>query len=105
MIRALVEEHGGGRQMVRARFWPRWSPAVLAVLAVLVASAAGAAADGSWPAAALLVVVGALLGGRAVQESGAAVALAAETFEGAAGAAEAVSVARADLVVEPAEAA
>jgi hypothetical protein len=85
LMRTLVEEHGRGRQLARARLWPRWSRALLVVLVVLALVAAEAASDGSWLAAGLLFVLSVLLAGRAAQESGAAVAVATDTFERSAG--------------------
>jgi O-antigen biosynthesis protein len=69
-----VEEHGGGRQLVRVRSWPRYSiPAVM-----LVVLAAGlsimAALDHAGAVAALFLVVAGLLGLRALQESARAAA-------------------------------
>jgi GT2 family glycosyltransferase len=54
-----VEEHGAGKQLVRARVWPRCSPNWLALILVLVALSAGMALGGA-PG------VGVLLGAQAV---------------------------------------
>jgi GT2 family glycosyltransferase len=54
-----VEEHGAGKQLVRARVWPRCSPNGLALILVLVALSAGAALGGAR-------AIGALLGAQAV---------------------------------------
>jgi hypothetical protein len=53
-LRMAVEEHGGGKQMVRFRAWPRfWINGTGAVL-LLSALSAGAALDHAWFATALL---------------------------------------------------
>jgi hypothetical protein len=101
-VRTLVEEHGRGRQLVRARLWPRLSVALVAVIGVIGVAAADAVSDGSWPAAVLLIVLGVILAGRAAQESGAAIALATETFERQAGANEPVPVAPPEAVAQEA---
>jgi O-antigen biosynthesis protein len=49
-----VEEHGGGRQLMRFKSWPRPSLAGLVVALLLAALAAAAGLDGAWPACALL---------------------------------------------------
>ena len=53
-LRHTVEEHGGGKQLVRHRIWPRpsWVGAVLAIL--LLALALAAVGDGAWSAGAVL---------------------------------------------------
>jgi GT2 family glycosyltransferase len=53
-VRMAIEEHGGGRQLVRFRSWPKCAPLAL-ILALLFVSLAGAASfDGAWLAAGLL---------------------------------------------------
>jgi hypothetical protein len=53
-LRAAVEEHGSGRQLVRVRFWPRvWLPGLM-VAPGLAALAAGAALARVWLAVAIL---------------------------------------------------
>jgi len=63
-----IEEHGSGRQMVRFRVWPKLSltGVVLGALCVLLAS--GAALDGAWAVALLLVLGGLLVFARASLE-------------------------------------
>jgi len=56
-----VEEHGQGRQYVRARAWPRGSAAGVTLICVLVALSADALVDESWQAAAALAALGVLL--------------------------------------------
>jgi hypothetical protein len=46
-IRAAVEEHGSGRQLLRVRIWPRASARGIAVAAALVALSAYAAGSGN----------------------------------------------------------
>jgi O-antigen biosynthesis protein len=47
-----TEEHGGGRQLLRLRFRPRWTWRSLALMTVGAAIAAGALAGGAWITAA-----------------------------------------------------
>lgn len=56
-LRMAIEEHGGGRQLIRVRIWPHFSLVALAVTAGLAALAGWAALDGEPTAA---VVLGAL---------------------------------------------
>jgi len=49
-----VEDHGGGRQMVRFRTWPKVGWATLSLITLLGLLAALAAVDGAWVAAAIL---------------------------------------------------
>ena len=62
-LRTVVEEHGSGNQLLRARIWPRASAKGAAVVLLLAALAAWALASGELEAgvacaAALIVVVG-----------------------------------------------
>ena len=52
-----IEEHGGGRQLVRFRSWPRWSAVgkILTLLGVVLGSAA--MFDRAWGAAAAIGVL------------------------------------------------
>ncbi len=64
-MRMAVEEHGGGKQLLRFRIWPRCSRAGLGVGALFGALAVTAAVDGTWIGAlvlgaATLVVLGSL---------------------------------------------
>ncbi|TME89143.1 MAG: glycosyltransferase [Chloroflexi bacterium] len=56
-----VEEHGRGRQYVRARAWPRGSAAGVTLICVFVALSADALSDESWQAAAALAALGLVL--------------------------------------------
>jgi hypothetical protein len=55
-LRLGLEEHGGGRQMIRFRISPRVPPAAAASLAVLALAAVGAELAGAWGASAVLTV-------------------------------------------------
>ena len=52
-----VEDHGGGRQMVRFRTWPKVGWATLSLITLLGLLAALAAVDGAWVAAAAIALV------------------------------------------------
>jgi GT2 family glycosyltransferase len=59
--RLTVEEHGGGRQLVRLQSWPRVRPLALGTGLPLALLAGGACLDGAWLAAAVLAgAVGAI---------------------------------------------
>jgi hypothetical protein len=76
-VRALVEEHGRGRQLVRARVWPRPSrPALAATAALAVFVGGGAlilapvlAAVAAWTLVDCAAAMGALLGAVAEEQS------------------------------------
>jgi hypothetical protein len=53
-MRMAVEEHGGGKQLLRFRIWPRFSRAGLGLAALFAALAVTAAADGTWIGGVLL---------------------------------------------------
>jgi hypothetical protein len=74
-IVTAVEEHGGGRQLVRIRCRPTWSRGALVMIAILSALAVVAALDGATAAAIILAVLGVALGLRALAEASAALAL------------------------------
>jgi hypothetical protein len=48
-----LEDHPAGRQFVRLRFWPRWSPWAKGLVSVLLLLSAVALADGAWAIAAV----------------------------------------------------
>jgi hypothetical protein len=54
--RATVEEHGGGKQLVRICSWPRVGPRAFALLLLFSFLAALAAVDGAWIVAAVLLL-------------------------------------------------
>jgi GT2 family glycosyltransferase len=77
---AAVEEHGGGRQLVRFRLWPRLSRAGAISTLFMVALFGAAAASGALAAAAMLGGAAALLAWRELQECAAGMAAALETI-------------------------
>ena len=79
-VTTAVEEHGGGRQLIKARCRPRWSPTALLLTSSLIALAATAAVFGAPLAAALLGMAGAGLGLRTLSESATALALIARVI-------------------------
>jgi O-antigen biosynthesis protein len=56
-----VEEHGGGKQLVRFRAWPRFAPLGLGLTLLLAALAAAAAVDQAWITCVLLDTLAVLL--------------------------------------------
>ena len=77
-----VEEHGQGRQYVRARAWPRGSAAGVALACAFAALSAGAVHDRAWPAAAALAALGLLLALRTVVDCAMAMGAAVRPLEG-----------------------
>lgn len=69
----VVEEHGGGRQLVRVRWWPVYSTSVLVVVPLLTALAGAAARGRSLGVSALFAFFAAALMLRASHECGTAV--------------------------------
>jgi GT2 family glycosyltransferase len=69
-----IEEHGAGRQLVRLRLWPRFTPAWLVVTGLCAALGAAAALSQAWLGAAVFGSAAAGLGVRMLGESGAAMA-------------------------------
>jgi hypothetical protein len=69
-----VEEHGGGRQFVRFRFWPRLQPFLLALLALLAAGSADAGLGRAKIACAFLAASTLLVAFQVVRQCGAALA-------------------------------
>jgi hypothetical protein len=70
-----VEDHGGGKQLVRVRWWPSAAPTVLALVVALGALSLAATLDGAGAAAAILGVVAGGLALRAGRQCGLAAAL------------------------------
>jgi len=64
-----IEEHGGGKQLVRFRTWPRCSSAGVVIIALFTLLSGGAALDHAWVAAAILGAVAATLALRTLWES------------------------------------
>jgi GT2 family glycosyltransferase len=73
-LRVGLEEHGGGRQLMRTRITPHVPAAALAVVSVLAVVAALAAGVHVWTAAALLGVAATALGARLAWECGVGIA-------------------------------
>jgi O-antigen biosynthesis protein len=71
-VRMAVEEHGGGRQLVRYRSWPRWSRGGLALTILFAALSLGAAIDGAWLACAVLGSISLLLTLSTIRDCGTA---------------------------------
>jgi len=67
-VRVAVEEHGHGRQQLRARIWPAVPPWVCAIVPSLGGLSALAALDGAWPVTAILGLGGLLLAAGAIYE-------------------------------------
>jgi hypothetical protein len=79
--RLAVEEHGGGRQLVRLRLWPRWSPIGFLAIAVLLAMTVLAAATGEGVEAAIAGAITVVLAVRSLLEWSAATAALSAAFE------------------------
>jgi len=73
-LRAAVEEHGQGRQLVRYRVWPRWSRALPPILGLLLVWFAGVITYDPYLAA-FVGVLFLLVAARACREAGAGVAV------------------------------
>ena len=69
---STVEEHGGGRQMVRFRAWPRLSVFALVVIVAFGALTLAAGIAGAWPVAGALGLIAGLTLARALWEAGVA---------------------------------
>jgi len=68
-----VEEHGGGRQLVRIAVWPRWSAGAVVLILALALLALGAAIQGTRVAPVALALAALALAGRMVGECSAAI--------------------------------
>jgi len=74
-VSTAVEEHGGGRQLVRLRCVPTWSLAALTGALLLLGLSVAAAFDGAALVAAMLGLLGAALALRILGEASSALAL------------------------------
>lgn len=74
-LRMAIEEHGAGRQLVRVRSWPRFSPLGVLPPALLGLLAVAAAGDGALSAGAVLATCTLLWMSRTLLESASAVAV------------------------------
>ena len=77
-----VEEHGGGKQLARVRWWPHWPAAALAACGLPAALAVGAASAGGWIAAVALAAAALALAWRAAADAAAALAAIAPAVTG-----------------------
>jgi hypothetical protein len=80
-----VEEHGGGRQLIRFRLTPRLSISWFVITAGLMVLATGAALDRAWPVAAVMGALAVVLAVWGVLETGASMSssrAALLTFDG-----------------------
>lgn len=73
-LQVAIEEHGGGRQLVRVRSWPYTSRAMIGLLPLTIGAAVIAATSGASHPAIILAAVAALLVLRLLEEWGAATA-------------------------------
>jgi GT2 family glycosyltransferase len=74
-LRLGIEEHGGGRQLLRIRSWPRFSRLGLLLVVLLGLLALAAADDGAWAAVVTLGVCALLLTSQIWVESASAMAV------------------------------
>jgi hypothetical protein len=75
-----IEEHGGGKQLVRCRVWPKFSLPALTGLAIFGVSGAVAYLDQAWIVGTILGGFSLLLGIRMQQEYSFAILSIQETF-------------------------
>ncbi len=68
-ILMAIEEHGAGRQLVRVRLWPRYSPAAVVLIILAAGLSISAAIDHAVVAAALFGALAGLLALRALHET------------------------------------
>jgi hypothetical protein len=76
-----IEEHGGGKQLVRFRTWPKFWGLAVAVDVVFAILAALAAFEQAWPAFIVLALIVGLIAFRLFQEAAAAEAAILYTIE------------------------
>jgi len=74
-MRMGVEEHGGGKQLLRFRIWPRCSRIGLGLVALFGGPATVAAIDGTWIGAILLGAAAGLIAGSMAHDCAAAMGL------------------------------
>ena len=78
---AAAEDHGGGAQLLRFRWWPRFSYPGIAITAAFAALAVGATAAQAWAAAAILGALTVLLVSRMALECAGAAATISRALE------------------------
>lgn len=76
-----VEEHGGGKQFLRFRVWPRCAPAGIVLTLLFAGLSAGAALSQAWVACGILNFVAFVLMMHIFKECSAAMAAAARVFD------------------------
>jgi hypothetical protein len=69
-----VEQHAGGKQLIRLRWWPTVPPRGPLLTLFFTALTAGAARDHAWGAAVLMGLGALLLAGRTLEQCTAAMA-------------------------------
>jgi GT2 family glycosyltransferase len=69
-----IEEHGAGKQLIRFRAWPKFSPVGIVLALIFGILACWATVDHSWQASAVLGGIALLLGLRMIRESAIATA-------------------------------
>ena len=72
--RMAVEEHGGGRQLIRFRAWPKLAPLAPVLILLSAGLAVGAALGQAWLASVALGAVATFLGIRAFGDCAGAMA-------------------------------
>jgi hypothetical protein len=98
-LRAVLEEHGDGRQLLRVRLWPRAAWGGLAATIACIALALAAALDGALVAAGVITAITAALIGAAAWESAGTVGTCLAALAGASGTEDDAGAARARLAV------
>ncbi len=83
-LSTTIEEHGSGKQLVRARCRPTYSCSAVTLTLLLGALGAAAAITGAEIAAVLLVAIAVALGARMLAEASSALALTAQVLSGSA---------------------
>ena len=78
---STVEEHGGGRQMVRFRAWTRLSAFTFVAFVGFGALAGAAALSGAWPAAVALGLIASLIALRVIWEGALAMGVLTSAIE------------------------
>ncbi|HEX8975518.1 MAG TPA: glycosyltransferase [Solirubrobacteraceae bacterium] len=81
-ISTTVEEHGSGRQLMRARCRPTWSTAGLLLLALALLLTVAAALDGAGEVSVVIGGLGVALGARILAEASSALSLSADCLTG-----------------------
>jgi GT2 family glycosyltransferase len=80
-LRMAVEEHGGGRQMLRFRLWPKFSRIGIGLTLSLGALAVGAGLAGAWIALAVLGTVAVVLAVTSVKDCSIAMGMLLATIQ------------------------